>query len=72
MSKELPDDETLRLASRNSSPPAELIVEGQVELADKRIVYSFTEPRVRPETRYLLSARKTTTTGMLTRIEAAA
>jgi ribosomal protein L37AE/L43A len=34
--------------------------------------YSFTEPRVKPEIRYLLSARNTMTTGMLTRIEAAA
>jgi hypothetical protein len=33
---------------------------------------SFTEPTVSPLTRYLLNARNTATTGMLTRIEAAA
>ena len=34
--------------------------------------YSFTEPSVRPETRYRLRPMKTTTTGMLTMIDAAA
>ena len=36
------------------------------------VPYSFTEPTVSPLTRYLLNARNTATTGMLTRIEAAA
>ena len=36
------------------------------------LLYSFTEPSVKPETRYWLSSKNTTTTGTLTRIDAAA
>jgi hypothetical protein len=36
------------------------------------IDYSFTDPNVRPDTKYLLSIKNTTTTGRLTRIDAAA